>query len=186
MVVTAPHPKKFTTEEYYKMAESGIFKDGDRLELIKGEIIEMSPVGLRHAACINRLTQILSIKLTTQAIISVQNPIKLKNNTEPQPDVVVLNPREDFYETGHPTPEDILLLVEVADSSIDYDRNVKIPLYAENQIKEVWLVDLNQNCLEVYQKPHQNYYQITQKLTSAHNLFLSDFPDIEIQLNKIL
>lgn len=186
MVLTAPHPKKFTIEEYYKMAALGIFKDGDRLELIKGEIMEMSPVGLRHAACVNRLNRILTTQLTTQAIISIQNPIKLKNNTEPQPDVVVLNPREDFYETGLPTPKDILFLIEVADSSIDYDRMVKIPLYAENEIKEVWIVDLNQNGLEIYQKPSQNYYQIIQKLTSVDNIFLSNFPEIDIRLNQFL
>ena len=185
MKTLTPHPKKFTRDIYHKMAESAIFQESDRLELIKGEIIEMSPVGTRHASCVNKLNQLLGKKLPSETIISVQNPIVLTNNSEPQPDLVILKYRPDFYANEHPHPEDILLLIEVSDSSIDYDKNVKIPLYAENKISEVWLVNLNDNCVEIHQKPYQNYYQIIQKLSSINNAILSNFPTIEIKISEL-
>ena len=156
------------------MAESAIFQESDRLELIKGEIIEMSPVGTRHASCVNKLNQLLAKKLPTETIVSVQNPIVLSNNSEPQPDLVILKYRSDFYANEHPKPEEILLLIEVSDSSIEYDQSIKIPLYAENQISEVWLVNLNNNCVEIHQKPYQNYYQSIQKLSASRTQDLAD------------
>jgi Uma2 family endonuclease len=177
--------KKFDIEEYHQIINVGIFKEDYAIELIKGEIFEMSPVGFKHASCVNKLNQLFSIQLGNKAIISVQNPIKLNNNSEPQPDLVLLKPREDFYATQHPTPDDIFLLIEVADSSIDYDRNIKLPIYAESKIQEVWLIDLNQNFLEVYQNPQENYYQNMQKL-SSHNIFTLNSPcQIEIPLTKL-
>ena len=115
----------------------------------------------------------------------MQNPIVLTNNSEPQPDLVILKYRPDFYADEHPHPEDILLLIEVSDSSIDYDKNVKIPLYAENQISEVWLVNLNDNSVEIHQKPRQNYYQSIQKLSSINNFILSNFRTIEIKISEL-
>jgi Uma2 family endonuclease len=185
MKVLTPHPKKFTSETYHKMAELAIFEENERLELINGEIIEMSPVGLRHAACVKRLNHLLMKKLGDRVIIGVQDPIQLNDNSEPQPDLVLLKIRPDFYALEHPKPEDILLLIEVADSSIDYDRNTKIPLYAKNQICEVWLVDLNNNCVEIYQNPSQNYYQNTQKLSSVDSTILGDFPSTEIKISEL-
>lgn len=182
MIEIALPTRKFTVEEYHKMAEVGLFHNGDRLELIKGEIIEMSPVGFKHASCVKKLNYLFSERLGDKVIIGVQDPIKLKDNSEPQPDLVLLKPRADFYSTQHPQPEDILLLIEVADSSIDYDRNVKIPLYAENKIQEVWLVNLNQYCLEVYQKPYQNYYQNMQKLSEKDSITLTNFKNTIIQV----
>jgi len=185
MKTLTPHPKKFTRDIYHKMAELAIFQESDRLELIKGEIIEMSPVGTRHAACVNRLNQLLGKKLPSETIISVQNPIVLTNNSEPQPDLVILKYRQDFYANQHPHPEDILLLIEVSDSSIDYDKNVKIPLYAENQISEVWLVNLNDNSVEIYQKPYRNYYQSIQKLSAINIISLNNFPEVEIKISEL-
>jgi len=185
METLTPHPKKFTRDIYHKMAESAIFQESDRLELIKGEIIEMSPVGLRHASCVKKLNYLLTKKLGDQIILGVQDPIVLTNNSEPQPDLVILKYRPDFYANEHPHPQDILLLIEVSDSSIDYDKNVKIPLYAENQISEVWLVNLNDNCVEIHQKPYQNYYQSIQKLSSINNAILSNFPTIEIKISEL-
>ena len=174
MKTLTPHPKRFTRDIYHKMAELAIFQERDRVELIKGEIIEMSPVGTRHASCVNKLNQLLGKKLPQETIISVQNPIVLTNNSEPQPDLVILKYRPDFYANEHPHPEDILLLIEVSDSSIEYDQNVKIPLYAENQISEVWLVNLNDNCVEIHQKRYQNYYQSIQKLSASRTQDLAD------------
>jgi Uma2 family endonuclease len=186
MKTLTPHPKKFTRDIYHKMAESAIFQESDRLELIKGEIIEMSPVGLRHASCVKKLNYLLTKKLGDQIILGVQDPIKLNNDSEPQPDLVILKYRPDFYADEHPKPEDILLLIEVSDSSIDYDKNVKIPLYAENKISEVWLVNLNDNCVEIHQKPYQNYYQSIQKLSAINIISLSNFPEVEIKISELL
>lgn len=122
--------RKFTVDQYHKMAESGILKEDDRVELIRGEIIEMSPIGTKHAACVNRLVNLLVLLLGKRVIVAPQNPVVLDNNSEPQPDVALLKPRDDFYATAHPQPQDIFLLIEVADSTILYDREEKITLYA--------------------------------------------------------
>ena len=119
-------------------------------------------------------------------IIGVQDPIKLNDNSEPQPDLVLLKPRDDFYANQHPIPEDIFLLIEVADSSIDYDKNFKIPIYAENKVQEVWLIDLNQNLLEVYQNPQKNYYQNITKLSNKDDVTLTQPEVITIKLDRIL
>jgi len=185
MKLLTPHPKKFTTETYHKMSELGLFPEGDRLELIKGEIIEMSPVGWKHASCVKRLNHLFMKKMGDQVIVGVQDPIQLDNNSEPQPDLVLLKPRSDFYGNEHPQPKDILLLIEVSDSSLEYDRTVKIPLYAENKISEVWLVDLNESCLEIYRKPYQNYYQNIQKLSVINSIILSNFPEFEIKISDL-
>jgi len=184
-MLTLPR-KKFAIEEYHQIIASGVLKEDYLIELINGEIFEMSPVGFRHASCVNRLNQLLSLKLGDKTIISVQNPIKLNDNSEPQPDIVLLKPRHDFYANQHPTVEDIFLLIEVADSSIEYDRTFKIPIYAENKVQEVWLVDLNQNLLEVYQNPQTNYYQSIKKLSSQDTLTLTQPEAITIRLDRIL
>ncbi|MBD2395112.1 Uma2 family endonuclease [Cyanobacterium aponinum FACHB-4101] len=184
-MLTLPR-KKFAIEEYHQIIASGVLKEDYLIELINGEIFEMSPVGFRHASCVNKLNQLLSLKLGNKAIISIQNPIKLNDNSEPQPDIVLLKPRHDFYANQHPTVEDIFLLIEVADSSIEYDRTFKIPIYAENKVQEVWLVDLNQNLLEVYQNPQTNYYQNIKKLSSQDSITLTQPETITVKLDRIL
>ncbi|MBL1211176.1 Uma2 family endonuclease [Geminocystis sp. GBBB08] len=176
---------KFSIEDYHQMINFGILKEDYPIELIKGEIVEMSPVGFKHASCVKKLNSLFAEKLGDKVIIGVQDPIKLNNNSEPQPDIVLLKPREDFYAFNHPTADDIFLLIEVADSSIDYDRNVKLPLYAESKIKEVWLIDLNQNFLEVYQNPQENYYQNIQKLSPKNTVNLNNPSTIKIDLDKL-
>lgn len=177
--------RKFTVEQYHKMAEVGILTEEDRVELIKGEIIEMSPIGLKHAAIVNRLNQLFHGKLGDRVLVSVQNPIQLTNSSEPQPDVTLLKPRADFYETKIPEPNDIFLIVEVADTTIIYDRDVKIPLYAENGITEVWLIDVNDRSLTIYRQPIQTGYQTTQTLTKEENLSLLAFPEVTINVSEI-
>ena len=147
--------RKFTTQEYHQMVDSGIIATDERIELLKGEIIAMSPIGIKHAACVRRLNNILSQHLTGEAIIDIQNPLELDNLSEPQPDIALLKPRADFYATAHPQSEDIFLIIEVADKTLKSDREVKIPLYAKNQIAEVWLVDLNGESIEVYREPRE-------------------------------
>jgi Uma2 family endonuclease len=177
--------RKFTIEQYHKMAEVGILTEEDRVELIKGEIVEMSPIGLKHAATVNRLNQLFHRKLGDRVLVSVQNPIQLTNNSEPQPDLSLLKPRADFYETKTPEVNDIFLIVEVADTTIIYDRDVKIPLYAENGIPEAWLIDVNDRSLIIYRQPTPEGYQTTQVLNGEENLSLLAFPEITINVSEI-
>ena len=178
--------RKFTLEQYHKMAESGILTEDDRVELIRGKIVEMSPIGRRHAACVRRLDTLFSEKLSRRAIVDTQNPVELSDYSEPQPDVALLQPRPDFYEAGHPQPEDIFLLVEVADTTVETDRNVKIPLYAEDGISEVWLVDINEQCVEIYLEPASTGYQNVQKFQRGQTLSIQAFPDIDITVDEVL
>jgi len=178
--------RKFTLEQYHKMAESGILTEDDRVELIRGEIVEMSPIGRRHAACVRRLAKLFSEKLSQRAIVDTQNPVELSDRSEPQPDVALLQPHPDFYEAGHPQPEDIFLLVEVADTTVETDRNVKIPLYAEGGISEVWLVNINEQCVEVYREPVTTGYQNVQKFQRGQTLSIEAFLDVDITVDKVL
>ncbi|BAY08579.1 Uma2 family endonuclease [Calothrix sp. NIES-2098] len=178
--------RKFTVEQYHKMLESGILTEDDRVELIQGEIIEMSPIGTKHAACVKCLNKLLSSKLRDRVLIAIQDPVELDNNSQPQPDVALLKPRDDFYATAHPRPQDIFLLIEVADSTIEYDREQKIPLYAEANIIEVWVVDINEQIIEVYQQPTAEGYQHMQKFASGQTLTIKSFADVNITVNEIL
>lgn len=158
--MTTPITKrKFTVDEYHRMAQAGILTEDDRVELIQGEIVEMTPVGSKHAACVKRLNRLLSKSVGDKAIVSVQAPVALDPHSEPQPDIALLRPSPDFYAAQHPGPDDVLLIVEVADTSAAYDRDVKLPLYARAGIPEVWLVDLAANRLEVYRGPSPEGYR---------------------------
>ena len=178
--------RKFTVEEYEKMATEGIIKPDEKVELIRGEIIKMSPMGTRHAACIDRLIQLLYQKLGQKIILRVQNPIRLNNNSQPEPDISLLIRRSDFYVAAYPCPQDIYLIIEVSDSTLDYDRYTKIPLYAEANIKEVWIINLKEECLEVYRHPLQGSYQDIQKYYRGEIIFIESFPEIELTLIEIL
>jgi Uma2 family endonuclease len=149
----------FTAAEYYRMADAGILTPDHRVELIEGEIVEMSPIGKRHASCVDRINRLLGRLASQAAIVRVQNPVRLSDFSEPQPDVTLLRPREDFYAAGHPGPHDVLLVVEVADTPTAYDRGAKVPLYARSEIPEVWLVDLTENRIEIYTRPSAGAYQ---------------------------
>jgi Uma2 family endonuclease len=177
--------RKFTVEQYHKMVESGILTENEHVELIRGEVAEMVPIGRRHAAYVRRLNPIFSEKLSQRALVDIQNPVELDNTSEPQPDVALLRPRSDFYETRHPQPADIFLIVEVADTTAKSDREVKIPLYAEDGIPEVWLVNINEQCLEVYRKPSAEGYQEIQKLQRGQKVSIEAFPDVEIAIDEI-
>lgn len=177
--------KKFTVGQYHQMIESGILTDRDHVELIQGEIIEMSPVGRHHAACVDRLTELLVLKLFRKALIRVQSPILLSDNSEPQPDLSILQRREDFYNAGHPTPNNIFALVEVSDSTIEFDRDVKVPIYAQEQIPEIWLVNLNNTQIERYCQPIDDTYQQRQIFHLGETLNFQAFPDVPIEVNQV-
>jgi Uma2 family endonuclease len=148
----------FTVDQYHRMGEAGIFHEDDRVELIDGQIVEMSPIGPRHAGCVNRLTDLFSTLAGSVVTLSVQNPVLLGERAEPQPDFVVLRRRADGYAARHPLPADVLLLIEVADTTVEWDRKVKIPLYASALIPEVWLVNLPADTIEVYRNPQGEGY----------------------------
>ncbi|TAE58307.1 MAG: Uma2 family endonuclease [Nostocales cyanobacterium] len=176
---------QFTVNQFHKMAESGILSENDRVELIRGEMIDMSPIGTRHSGCVLFLTNSLPLLLGKLALVSVRNPVELDEISEPQPDIALLKPRPDFYSNSHPQPEDIFLLIEVADTTVKYDREVKIPLYAEANISEVWLIDVNQELIEVYRHPIQGIYQDIQTLEKNQSLSILAFPDVNINVSEI-
>src|SRR6266849_5094882 len=150
--------KLFTVDEYYPMAEAGILGPEDRVELIDGEIIQMSPISDRHAGCVNRATHLFVTSFAGRTVVSVQNPIQLNNYTEPEPDVLVLKPRSDFYASKKVKAEDALLIVEVAHTTLRYDRNIKVPRYAAAGVPEVWIENLSADELLVYRDPGHDGY----------------------------
>lgn len=175
----------FTVKEYHLMSETGILSETDRVELIEGEIIQMAAIGTRHATAVRRLNRLFHRLPEDTVIVDVQNPIQLSERTEPQPDLVLLRFRDDDYETAHPVPSEVLLLVEVADSTVDNDRDVKIPIYARSHIQEVWLVNLVENCLKVYRQPTPNGYSLILKLYAGQEVAPIAFPDFTVSVDWI-
>jgi Uma2 family endonuclease len=178
--------KLFTIEQYHRMYEAGVLTENDRVELIRGEIMHMSPLGTRHAACVMRLNELLNQLVGNRTILGIQSPIVLPPDSEPQPDVILLRRRDDYYESSHPTFADVYLLVEVADSTIGFDRNIKMPLYAEAGIKEYWIVNLNDNCIEVYRNPATSGYQDVSMFKHGQSITLQAFPEVAIAVDQIL
>jgi Uma2 family endonuclease len=176
----------FTVEEYHLMGKAGILSEGDRVELIEGELVQMAAIGTRHAGCVNRITRLFCRLPEEMAIVTVQNPIQVSQQTEPQPDLVLLEPRADYYSTAHPLPSEVLLLIEVADSSIDYDKDVKIPIYARSGIQEVWIVNLQENCLEVYRQPTPNGYSLTLRFWLGEEVSPLAFPELKVSVDFVL
>jgi Uma2 family endonuclease len=159
--MAVPIQKRFVTvDEYRQAAEDGVFPPEARLELIRGEIVEMSPIGNGHSSSVRRFIRNFSSRLSAYAIVDAQNPILLREQeSEPQPDLTLLRLRDDFYSSGTPTPGDILMVVEVADSTLPFDRKVKMRLYAEAGISESWLVDLRSGTIFVHRQPSPEGYQ---------------------------
>ena len=156
------------------------------MELIRGEIVQMSPIGSRHAACVKRLNQIFNRLVGDRALVSVQDPVILSPDSEPQPDLALLRPRPDFYEREHPQAKDVLLLIEICETSVDSDRRVKVPLYAEADVPEVWLIDLGAREVEVYRNPQGGAYQETRTYARSDRLAPRAFPEWEIELQGVL
>jgi len=148
---------RFTVHDYHRMGEAGILHEDDRVELIEGELVEMTAIGTRHFSCVNRLTRMLVMHAGDDAIVSVQNPVRLNEYTEPQPDLAVIRPRD--YRESLPEPDDVLLLIEVSDTTLAYDRGVKLALYARAGIGEVWIVDLPNETIERYTSPSADGYR---------------------------
>lgn len=179
-------PRRFNVTEYYQMAEAGILTPDDRVELISGEIIKMSPIGSPHAACVSRLTRLFHKMIGNEAIVSTQNPVRLDNFSEPVPDIALLKPRKDYYAARHPLPADVLLIIEVADTSLLKDRNIKVPLYASAGIPEIWLVNIPKEIIEVYCDLQNGKYCKCQKFKSGDVVSSPTFKGLSLKVNEIL
>ncbi len=185
--ISKPRTHRFTVAEFTQLIDVGIFPEDERVELIEGEIIHMAPIGHRHVECVNRLNLILAPLLAAhQVIVSIQNPILLDDYSQPQPDLVVARYRQDIYKGTLPTPADILFLVEVSDSSDEYDRNEKLPVYARAGIPETWLIDLNRGVIEVYRTPGPDGYREMRRWLGNERISPALLPDFDVSVSDLL
>lgn len=177
---------QFTTLDYHRMVDAGILAEDDHVELIEGEILRMAPVGSRHAGHVKRLNRLLTFALGDRAIVAVQDPIRVNDFSEPEPDLSILRPREDFYEQAHPGPEDVFWLVEVSDSSLQFDREVKLPLYARHGVSEVWVVNVQNAVVEVHSTPEGGGYRDLAERRRGDSLAPRAFPDLVFEVETIV
>jgi Uma2 family endonuclease len=176
----------FTIDQYHQMIASGVLTEGDRVELINGEILEMVAIGSRHGAQVKRLNRLFSGLLEPSVLISVQDPVELGPRSEPEPDVALLRWRDDFYATSHPQASDVYLVIEVADSTLDYDRSVKALLYSRSDIFEYWIVNLQDNVIEVHRQPSQSGYQLIQSYQRGIDIEIMALPGLGLTVDRIL
>jgi Uma2 family endonuclease len=181
-----PERHLFTVDEYERMGMVGLFGEDDRVELIEGEIVGMAPIGSRHAACVARLTRLFSAAVGNRALVWIQNPIRLGTRSEPQPDVALLVPRADFYARGYPGAADILLVVEVADTSAAWDREGKARLYAAGGVGEAWVVDLAEGCVHVFTGPGPGGYADARQAVAGDSLTPGGLDGVTVAVNDIL
>ena len=183
--VELPARRKLDVDAYYRMAEVGILGPDDRVELIDGDVIDMAPIGEDHAATVNGLNEKLVLAFAGRAVVSVQNPVRLDRFNEPEPDFAVCRLRADRYRAGHPGAPDVLLLIEVADSSLRFDRTVKLPLYARAGIAEVCIVDLQRRAVDVHRGPEGGSYAEVTTHGPADRIALALAPEITIGLSGV-
>jgi Uma2 family endonuclease len=181
-----PKRYRFTRADYHQMAQTGILKPDARVELIDGDIVEMSPIGRRHNSRVDWCNRTFIRRLADAAIVRVQGSIVLDDNGEPEPDLVLLRPRDDFYANADAMPSDVLLIVEVADTSESYDRRTKAPLYARHSLPELWIVDLNRDRITRYVDPTPDGYATTRVFRRGESLSPLAFPNLMIAVDDIL
>ena len=187
LAVEHGQPRRFpiTVEVYHFMAERGAFAPDERVELLDGEIREMSPIGSLHARCVNLLSEFLNRNCSDEFIVSTQNPIVLDDLSEPQPDITLLMRRPDYYKDSLPVASDVHLIVEVADSTVAYDRNRKFPKYASAGIKEAWLVDLENERVEVHFQPEDDTFGMVRIFSRGKSLTSETFPDLKLEIDRL-
>jgi Uma2 family endonuclease len=178
--------RRFTADEYQRMGQTGILSEDDRVELIDGEIVAMSPIGPRHNAAVNRANRALMMAVGSRAIVQVQGSVRLDLYYEPNPDVVLLQPRADDYASRLPGPGDILLLVEVADSSLEYDRDAKSEIYSVAGVQEYWLVDLKGGVVSCYSDPHAGTYRNIRHCRRGDSIAPQSLPDALVAIDDLL
>ena len=181
-----PVRHRFTVAEYHQMAGAGIFGEDDRVELLEGEVVEMAPIGSRHAACVKRLNRLFQEQAAERVIVAVQDPVRLGQLSEPQPDLALLRPRHDYYASGHPGPEDVLLIVEVAETTAAWDRQHKVPLYASAGVAEVWLVDLGAGVVEACREPAGGAYAVVRRAGAGETLTPLALPTLTVAVDDIM
>jgi Uma2 family endonuclease len=177
---------KLDVHGYYRMGEVGIFAEGERVELIEGEIIDMAPIGSEHSAAVGSLITDMAVAVAGRALVWAKNPLRLSDLDEPQPDVMLLKPQADRYRSAHPTAADVLLLVEVAQTSLAYDRKVKLPLYARHGVPEVWIVNIGDSVVEVYRDPKGEAYETTLRAMRGETLEPAALPGLRIAVTGVL
>ena len=178
--------RPITVEEYHRMGDAGILTEDDRVELIEGELVAMSPIGSDHSGAVNALNRMLVMAVGNRGVVAVQNPVILDGHSEPQPDFAVLRYRSDDYRRATPRPEDVLLVVEVANSSLHYDRAVKRPLYARRGIPEYWIVNVQAGEIEVCRTPVGDTYESVSLVGRGEVLEPSLLPGVTIPVNALL
>jgi Uma2 family endonuclease len=181
-----PQRHRITVDEYYRMAEIGVLAPDARVELIEGEIIDMAPIGTEHGSVVDLLNRHLVRAAGDSAIVRIQGAVRLSHITEPEPDVAVLRPRPDFYRHAHPRGSEILLLIEVSDSTLRYDRDIKVPLYARYGVAEVWIVDLQHRCLLAYSGLADGQYRTQTSTQHLGVMSLTTLPELGIDLSQLL
>ncbi|HSK96096.1 MAG TPA: Uma2 family endonuclease [Euzebyales bacterium] len=177
---------RFTVDQYEQMARAGVFGRDDRVELLDGEIASMSPIGPTHASIVDRLTWLLVSRLDDRFIVRVQSPVRLPPHSEPEPDLAVLRPRDDFYSTRHPGPADVVLAIEVSDSTLALDRGVKLPIYARAALPQVWLVDVERRAVMVHRRPVDGSYAEASVLQRGKILASGPPLDLDLYVSGVL
>lgn len=187
MINFQPQPRRlrFSVDEYYKMIELGMLKDYEKAEIIDGELIQKMTIGDKHAAVVDRLNRIFVRNVSDDILVRIQNPLRLSDFNEPEPDLVLADLTK-YDGNRHPRPQEVILLVEVSDSTLKYDRDFKIPLYAEAGIPEVWIVNLPNNIIEIHQKPSNGLYQLVKIFKSDEIASSEKLPDLLIPVKDIL
>jgi len=182
-----PQPRRlrFTVDEYYKMIELGMLKDYEKAEIIEGELIQKMPIGDKHASIVDVLNRFFIKNVSDDVRVRIQNPIRLTDYDEPEPDIVLADLTK-YDGKRHPRPPEILLIVEVSDSTLKYDRDTKLSLYAEAEIPEVWIVNLKNDIIEVHQKPNSGIYQLAQIFKRGDVLQSESLSNLELEVDKIL
>lgn len=178
--------RRFTVEEYERMGEVGVFDPDERVELLDGEVIAMSPIGARHASVVDITVESLFRQLIGRVTIRTQNPLRLPPRSEPEPDIVVARRRRDFYGSAHPTAEDTLLVIEIAETSLRIDRAVKVPIYAQQGVVEVWIVDLAADAVYVYSDPVDGAYRQVRTARGGDELVPVAIPDLRLTVDELL
>ncbi len=162
--------RPLTTDDVERMVETGVLDEDDRVELIKGRLVDMSPPGIRHAAYVRQTSRMLNRIVGDDFIVDVQNPVAFGQNFQSEPDIALLRERAHGYLNSHPTPDDILLLIEVSDPSLNYDQEVKAPLYGEAGVLESWVVSVEDQYIDVYSEPSPGGYKLRRRYTAGESL----------------
>jgi Uma2 family endonuclease len=177
---------RFSVKDYYRMAETGVLRPDARVELLEGRIIDMSPIGPFHGGVTNYLNKLFTAAARGRWLTSVQNPLHLDDQSEPQPDLMLLKPAADFYRKRHPEPEEVFLLVEVSDTTLEFDRAEKLPAYGRAGVAEVWIVDLNHGTIEVYREAHFTGYSSKTILRAGEQAKPAAFADVVVEVAELL